>query len=206
MRIRLFGLVAVVAFALALPTPAYAAHHLWRIQQVFSNASGSVQFIELETTSAGRTGETQVSGFTLTTTGGAPPFTFPSNLPANPTTQWLLLATSNFASLHDGVAPDFIIPANFIPTGGGTLNYASSVDSWTFGALPTDGYHALTRDPDTQALATAVNHPINFANASGRINPAAAAPALPAWAIIATVGALLLAGSGLLQKRRALGV
>jgi hypothetical protein len=203
MRTRFLGLVAVVAFVVALPTPAYAAHHLWRIQQLFSNASGSVQYVVLETNSTGRTGETQVSGFTLAVTGGVT-FTLNANLPANPTTQWLLLATSNFASLPGGVTPDFVIPANFLPTGGGTITYASTVDTWTFGALPTDGIHALTRDPDTQALATAVNHPVNFANVSGQVNLAASVPTLPTWGIIAGLGALLLAGSGLWQKRRAL--
>jgi len=40
--------------------------------------------------------------------------------------------------------PDFIMPDGFVPTDGGTLNYAG-VDQMTFGPLPTDGVNALDR-------------------------------------------------------------
>jgi hypothetical protein len=200
MRIRLFALAAVVAFVVGLPSPAHAAHHLWRLQQLFSNASGTIQFVELETTSGGRTGENVVGTQTLVSGGNTVQFS--ANLPANPVTQWILLATPNLANLPGGVAPDLVIPASFLATGGGTITYANPiVDTWSYGTVPTDGVHALTRDPDTQALGTAVNHPVNFSNVSGQVNLAAVAPALPGWAIIVAVGAMLLAGSGLLRRR-----
>ena len=45
MRNRLIALVALAAVVLA--SPSYAGHHLWRLTELFSNASGTVQFIEL---------------------------------------------------------------------------------------------------------------------------------------------------------------
>ena len=64
----------------------------------------------------------------------------------------------------------------------------------------TDGVHALARDPNT-AATTAVNAPVNFANAGSVNLGTAATPAFPGWGIAIAVGALLLAGSGLLGKR-----
>ena len=39
---------------------------------------------------------------------------------------------------------DFIIPAGFLATGGGTLNYASGTDTWVYGALPVRSPAAQT--------------------------------------------------------------
>src|SRR5207244_1759546 len=81
------------------------------------------------------------------------------NLPTSTTANtWILVATSGFGSLPGGVTPDYIIPSNFFPTGGGTLNYASGVQSCSYGVVPTDGYHSLLRN-----VSTAVHSPHNFA-------------------------------------------
>lgn len=201
MPTRLSLFVSLVALFVAVPTSALAAN-LWRIEQLFSNASGTTQFVELETTSAGRTGQTSVEGLTLASGGNT--FEFTNNLapPGAGTTQWLLLATSNLGSLPGGVAPDFIIPENFFSPAGGAIVFGPGVDSWTYGAVPTDGVHALTRNPDTQVVATGVNAPVNFADVVGQINssPATPAPALPPWAILAAAGALLVAASASLRR------
>jgi hypothetical protein len=200
MRTRVPLFLSVATLVMAAATPARAAHHLWRVQQLFSNAAGTTQFVELETTTAGRTGETNLGGFALTSGGNTVAL---ATLPANPTTQWLLLATMNEAGQQGGVAPDFLIPANFFSTGGGTINYASGTDTWAYGTVPTDGVHALVRDPNTLAVSTAVNAPVNFANVSGQLSVGAPpAPALPAWGIALGIGAILLAGSGMLGRRR----
>jgi hypothetical protein len=158
--------------------------------------------VELETNSTGRTGEASVGNFTLTTGGNT--FTFPGNAVPGPSgaTQWLLLATMNFASQPGAVAPDFVIPPNFFVTGGGTINYASGVDSWTYGTVPTDGVHALARDPDTQVVSTIVNRPVNILGNAGQIG-SAPTPALGSWAVALGIGAMLLAASGLLRRRSA---
>jgi hypothetical protein len=201
MRNRKLILASIVAFAAMAPVPAHAAHHLWRIQQLYSNADGSVQFIELETTSAGRTGETNVGPFTVVAGGNT--FSFGTNaVPgASGVTQWLLLATSNFASLPGGVAPDYIIPPNFFPTGGGTITYAAAVDTFNYGTVPTDGFHSLTRDISTLVADSRPNAPINIAGTAGQLGTAPT-PAATSWSLALAVGALLLAGSGLLGRRR----
>jgi hypothetical protein len=194
MRARLFALAAVVGLLL-VPSTSEAAHHLWRFTQLFSNASGSTQFMELFTNDST---ETSLGTFTITSSSGNT-LNFVTNLPAVAprTSNWLLIATSNFPALPGGVTPDYVIPSGFFPTGGGTVNYASGTDSWTFGTVPTDGVHALMRDG-----STATNAPINFAGTSGSVNLATSVPALPAFAVAVLVGALLLAGSGLLRGRR----
>jgi serralysin len=185
----LFGIIA------AAPSPAYAGHHLWKLKQLFSNASGSVQFAQLFVTENGESG---VGPFTLTASGHT--FNFVSNLPAGvPTANtWILVATPGFASAPGAVPPDYVMPANFFSTGGGTINYAG-VDIWNYGTVPSDGVHSLMRDGSTP-----VNSVINFSGQSGSLNLAALAtpaPALTSWGIVALVGALLLIGSGLLRRR-----
>jgi hypothetical protein len=93
--------------------------------------------------------------------------------------------------------PDYVIPANFFSTGGGTINYAG-VDVWTYGAVPTDGVHSLARDGTTP-----VNSPKNFAGQFGSVILTTAVPTLPTTGIVILIGALLLAASGLLRKRTA---
>lgn len=167
---RVRHLLAVIVAVCALP--AQAAFHLFRIDQVFSNADGTIQYVVL-TESTGSNGENFWQGNRLTTTGGAggpQQLQFPSNLPSGDTaSKSVLIATSGFAALNL-VTPDFTIPAGFIPIGGGTLNYAS-VDQIALPALPVDGATAIDRN-GTHVAATATN----FAGVSKPVNVAAAPP------------------------------
>jgi hypothetical protein len=195
MRTRLALVSALFLLVVALPSRSYAAHHLWRFSELFSNASGSTQFVELF---CNADGEPNVGPFTVVSGGNT--FSFNNvNLPRSTTLNtWILLATSNFASLPGAVPPDYIIPPNFFATGGGNINYASGIDSWNYGTVPTDGLHSLLKDG-----TTAVNSPTNFATgASGSVNLAAPVPAFPKLAIAIFTGLLLLIGSGLLRRRR----
>ncbi len=192
MRIRI-GLFLVAALAtVSLERPAHAAHHLWRLKQAYSDPTGNVQFVELFTTDGA---ETNVGGQTVV---GGSTFTFPSNLTGSTSNTWLLLATAAFQA-QTGLQPDGVIPANFLSTGGGTLNYASSVDTWNYGTLPVDGTHMLLRAGNTvPAVAT------NFAGQSVTLG-GNSAPALPAWAIVIGSGLLLFMASGLLRRQPAAG-
>ena len=192
-RTRSTILATLVASIAMTVSPSQAAHHLWRFSQVFSNASGSTQFIQLGCPDAG---EGSIGPFTVTSSSKS--FSFATNLPSTATANtWVLIATSNFGGLPGGVAPDYVLPStNFFSTGGDTLTYASGVDTWTFGAVPTDGVHSLMRSG-----TTAQNAPINFAGQTGSVDLATATPALPSAAIVVLVGGMLLAGSGLLRKR-----
>jgi hypothetical protein len=194
--VRGASLVAVAVSIVATTSPTQAAHHLWKFAQVFSNASGSVQFIQLQCPEAG---ENSIGAFGITSNGGHP-FSFATDLPSGSSTanSWVLVATSNFASQPGAIMPDYILPvSNFFSTGGDTLTYANGADTWTFGTVPTDGVHSLMRSG-----ATATNALTNFVGKTGSVNLASPMPAVPRIAIAVLVGAMLLAGSGLLRRAR----
>jgi hypothetical protein len=183
----------------ASPKPAHASHHLWKFSQLFSNASGSVQYVQLQ---VGEDGEDQVGGFAVTS--GTNTFTFPGPLGNSQTSvhKWILLGTANLATLPGGVTPDFIIPANFFPVGGGTLTYANPPvgDTWTYGAVPVDGHTALFKSGAT--VTTGANAPANFNLNTGSLALSTSVPAASKPWIAVLVGALLLAASGLLRARK----
>ena len=198
MRAALVRFAIALALVLGVATPAHAGHHLWRFSQLFSNASGTVQFIQL---TVGEDGEQNVGGFTITSSTNS--FHFVNNLPSSTTgtNKWILVATQGYSGLTGAVTPDYAIPANFFSTGGGTLNYAG-VDTWTYGAVPTDGVTALFKSGAT--VTTGVNAPTNFNLQAGSVNAPAglSVPSAPTAWIAVLVGALLLAGSGLLRRQR----
>jgi len=191
-RPAILALAATLTAVLTLAPSARAGHHLWVFSEIFSNASGSVQFMELFCPDPNEQG---VGPFSVTS--NAHTFNFVTNLPSAATANtYILIATSGFGALPGGVTPDYTIPSNFFATGGGTLNYASGVQVWNYGAVPTDGSHSLLRNG-----STAVNSPTNFAGQPGSVNLATTVPMLPRWGIVVLVGALLLAASGLLAAR-----
>jgi len=167
-------LMTISLFATAA---AFASFHLFRIEQIYSNADGTVQFVVMhEATSSN--GENQWSGQTLTSTDGYIPrsFTFPSNLPSSSTAgRRVLIATQGFAALGL-VTPNFVIPNGFLPTANGTINYAG-VDQMTYASLPTDAGKALDRNGATlQNLAT------NFAGETGSVTVSGTfTPAVGLW-------------------------
>lgn len=139
--------------------------HLYRINELYSNADGSIQFIEMKV--GNFSGESQWNGITLTVTrsGVMHTFSFPSNLPSGSTANTsVLIATQAFADLGV-VTPDFIVPAGFLFPAGGTVNFGG-VDSVTYGALPTNGAQSVGRSGE---LATA--SPTNFAGTTGSLPP-----------------------------------
>jgi hypothetical protein len=75
----------------------------------------------------------------------------------------VLIATQGFADLGI-VTPDYIIPAGFLFTSGGTVTYAEGADMWVHGALPTDGVNAQFRSG--QMLP---NVATNFAGATASV-------------------------------------
>lgn len=148
-------LVMLVVFAYLTPS-AYAAFHLWETTEVYSNADGSVQFIEMSNAS---NNENSLGGHTITSVNDdeatSTDFTFPSNLGSTQTAgKRLLLATSGFEAAW-GITPDYIIPNGFLHSGEGTLEGIANDLSWA--ALPQGAYSLNT--PSTVAPAT----PQNFA-------------------------------------------
>lgn len=138
--------------------------HLYQINELYSNADGSVQFIELAVGPSN--GENFLAGHSITVSQGGTShsFTFPTDLPSQLTANTkVLIATQGFADLGI-VSPDYIIPANFLFTGGGTVNYAG-VDAVNYPQLPTDGVTSLNR-----GVGAAISSPTDFAGATAALS------------------------------------
>ncbi|SDY02081.1 DUF4214 domain-containing protein [Nitrosomonas sp. Nm33] len=132
--------------------------HLYRINELYSNADGTVQFIELAVGNVN--GESFLMNHAISVKQGdtTNAFTFPNNLPSiNTANTTVLIATQGFADLGI-VTPDYIVPNGFLFTNGSaTVNYAN-VDEITYGSLPLDGTHSIDRNG-----ATGTSSPKNFA-------------------------------------------
>ncbi|MFO1352207.1 MAG: hypothetical protein U1F68_16605 [Gammaproteobacteria bacterium] len=158
---RFIGIMMLGLF-MALPNPAPATFHTWRINELYSNADGTVQFIEFHEAS-GFNGQHLLAGHSLNSIqgGATKTFQFPNNLPNSLTAgRFFLVATQGFADLGI-VTPNYIVPAGFLFTDGGTLNF-DIVDSVPYTTLPADGVSSVDRNG-----ATAVNSPTNYAGTSG---------------------------------------
>ena len=160
------SLLLVAAAAMFSPLST-ASFHTFQIDEIFSNADGTVQYVVLREF-AGFSGEQFLGGHTFTSThaGVTKTFTFPGNLPSSATAgRKFLIATPGFAALGL-VTPDYVFPANgFLATDNGTLNYAG-VDQLTYVTLPTDGVSAISRTGTVVPSA-----PVNFAGSSAGVPP-----------------------------------
>ncbi len=168
MRRFIFASIA----AAGLGTPAMAASHLWIFSEVFSNPSGTIQFIEM-VECCGAQNETFLFDKWIKSVVTHEQFTFLANLPCTNCTahKHLLLATQSFADLPGAPTPDYIILVGSLPffaIGGDTLQYWFYPDAtWTFGPVPTDGYNSLHQDD--QVVTVGCNTPTNFAGQSGSV-------------------------------------
>jgi hypothetical protein len=129
-----------------------AALAAFQIQQLYSNADGSIQFVLLRET-AGENGHHQLAGKTLTATreGRTNTYIFPNDLPhASTANHSVLVATQGYLSAPAYapefrlVAPDYVVPDRFLPTDGGSVSFAG-VDRMSYEALPRDGFSAVHR-------------------------------------------------------------
>lgn len=189
LRERAVPTLACTALAVAAADPALAGSHTWDVNEVFSDATGNIQFIELVEAN-GTPGETGVAGHTMTT--NSKNFVIPGSPLTPPTSnRFFLMATTQFAALPGAPAPDAIIPAGVLPaffsTSGDTITYVPW-DSLTFGALPTDGTTSLNRN-----LTTGLNSPTNYAGVTGSVDASqpTAIPTLSGWGL-GVLGVLLV--------------
>jgi len=146
-------------FGLMAPGPAHAIFHLWRMSELFSNADGSVQYLELVTPFSG---EQFIAGHTVTSGGNV--FTFPSNLSGETARKAMLIATEGFAALGL-VTPDYVVPNGFFALQGGSLDFAG-VDTWNYPPPPVDGRRSLDRTTNLPATPT----PFNFAGQTATVD------------------------------------
>jgi hypothetical protein len=162
--------VAVALFA----GRASASYHTFRINEVYSNPSGTVQFIEFKEVFgfAGQSFVTEAPDVRSSTHT----FVFPSDLPSFDTAnKSFLLATDGYAAIAGAPPRDYTLPANFFNPAGDTLQYGSTgpdgvVDLTTFGAMPANTLQSLNRvGTSGNSYAAATNSPTNFAGTSGTI-------------------------------------
>ncbi len=142
MRI-LRALFAVLAVAVS--TSAAASCHLFFLEELYSNADGSIQFVTLMNVTSDD-GENLFNGQQLVSTedgtGAIHRFTFSKNLNFNTANRHLLVATAGFAALGI-VTPDFTIPDGFLFTDKAKLTYTCNNTTIAYDSLPTDGVMAL---------------------------------------------------------------
>jgi len=134
-----------------------------RIKQLYSNLDGSIQYIEL--VPIGLEGlPISLTGRTLTSRRGGvvKTFTFPADPPegnvantsviiaAVPEDAWQqrlhsTVFNSNLGSFGTSITPNYYVPARFLGTDGGVLDF-DGLDAFAYARLPTDGFMALFRD------------------------------------------------------------
>ncbi len=159
---------AMISGVLFLAAPAQAASHLWRFNEIFSNADGTIQFIELKEC-CGAANETALGNKDISSAATGNSYVFPANLPCNNCTanKHLLLATQSFADLPGAPTPDYIIEPGLFSINGDTLTYwFYAAATWTYGAgqVPVDGVNSLNRDG-----TSGINSPTNFAGEEGSV-------------------------------------
>jgi hypothetical protein len=163
---------ALTALVLCLATECSLAGP-WFFTELFSNADGSVQFIEL--TCGNFNNEQNISTAEIRETTSGNVFVIPTALPSTATAnRSILIATDNFESLPGAILPDYptypgLPPHFFDSNGDGLIFYHSThgiMDQRGFFSIPTDGVHSL----DLKAGGVRVNSPTNFSGQVGSVN------------------------------------
>ncbi len=164
-RFRTSCIVGCFAGLSILGAPqARAGAHTWDVQEIFSNAAGTIQFVELFEAN-GTANEVNVPGQVVKSNSKT--YVIPAPALTPPTSnKRLLFATAAFAALPGAPTPNYIFPAGstpFFSTGGDTITYGPPYDATTFGAgqLPTDGVNSFNKG-GTTGPAT----PQNYAGAT----------------------------------------
>lgn len=182
--------------------PTRAGSHLWDINEVFSNADGTIQFIELWE-AGGAAEEVSLPGLIMST--NAHSFVITGEPLVPPTTnKFFLIATEAFAALPNAPTPDLIIPAGLVPffsIEGDTIQY-EPWDTLTYGpaTLPRDGIRSLNFN-----LTLGVNSPTNYAGVTGSIDASVAqiVPTVSSWGLAVMVLLLGCAGTILVGRKTA---
>jgi len=145
--------IAVTAFC---STPTNSGSHTWIINEIYSNANGTLQFVEMWTPSPAENAVGGKSVHTIANTSNP----FSSNAAGSTTDKHLLLATAGFAALPGAPTPDLTIPSNFFSINADTIQwhiYTPSILSFGLGDLPTDGVRSLDA-AGTTGPATPTNY------------------------------------------------
>src|SRR5882757_6189738 len=117
------SVLGLAAATLSLSS-AHAAFHLWTIREIYTDTSGSLQFIELFDFNSG---ENFVNGMNINVSnvGNSQTHTFTipgSSLSGDTANHALLFGTSGLQA-HGGPTPDYIIPNGFLFSAGGSISF-----------------------------------------------------------------------------------
>ena len=176
-----WGLICAVVL-LCGTLPAQSGVHLWRITEIFSNADGTIQFVELTTCCGSAGGEIFVGNQQVRSASNPVPFVFPANLDMTTANKHLLLGTDGYKALAGAPAVDYTIPSNFFSVNGDTLSFAV-YDTMIFaaGVLPTDGTRSLNKNEEdsTDTNFVALNSPTNLHERTGSVTVVSGPPGVP---------------------------
>jgi hypothetical protein len=180
---------AVFCASTVFAPSARAAFHLWNITEVYTNSSGTLQFIELRDSSGGQNSvnshQIQVTNLSSTQTNT---FVIPGNsLPGSTLGHALLFGTAGIQAAG-GPAPDYPIPNGFLFSAGGTISFFGQ-NGGPYTQLPTDGLLSRTWNG-----GDALNTPENFAGQTGTVNGVPE----PSTLILTSLGAVLC---GMVRRR-----
>lgn len=196
------GVLCLVNVMAAAPA-ARAAFHLYDVKEVFSNADGTVQYVELFTSA---NGQQFLNGHTIVASQGASTntFTFVGTGPSPTAGKHLLIATSAFEAAC-GVTPDFTLADNFLFDPNGSVNFGEAASIVTYTSLPLDGATSLNYPGEVSGT----NTPTNFADATCTLEappePPPEPPSVPSLAPsgLGALGAALAVAGLVLCKRAA---
>lgn len=175
------GALALALTLASWAAPARASFHLIDVNEVFTNADGTVQYVELIARANSQTNlaPTRLNGLNASGSTTTLLYDWTAAYPALGAGETVLIATPGFEAVV-GFAPDFVMVANsLVSAPDGRVTFAqdtgSIVDAVAYGAftgsntgygtpaaaLPTDGCTSLTR---TQA---GVSNSADFGSALG---------------------------------------
>ena len=178
---RFFALCVSAILLIGLAPSAWATYHTYRIDEIYSNASGTIQFIELHEVfhANGQNHESEAPDFKTNEND----LIF-ADLPSTQTADtFFLLGTAGYNAMSGAPQADYLIPNNFFNPAGDTLQYGSTgpdgvVDLATFANLPTSGGQAFYRVGTSgnsfttgAAIANTFSDGGNFAIAPSRPRP-----------------------------------
>jgi hypothetical protein len=169
-RTRLANLVAIL---LTAPAAALAGIHTWDVAEVFSNADGTIQFVEF--VDAGISGTEINIGSSGSTSSNAKSFGWSGSNVAPPTNgKRFLVGSQTFQNLTGAPPVDRTMPLTFnsnpilpffFQPASDTVNFIA-YDSCPFTAIPTNGVGSFNCETNVNQTT---NSPTNYAGTPGSV-------------------------------------